>query len=425
MTSGAAPTDPALEKLFSEDARRFVPSAIRAMAALINDPTIISFAAGVPNPETFPKEALAHAATRILSESPSRVLQYDVTAGYLPLRERIASRVSAKGLLTGPSDLVLTTGSQQALDLAARVLLDPGDAVLVELPTYVGGIATLAARRARIVGVPRDASGLDLERLERAVLWLRAEGTPVKALYTIPNFQNPSGLSMSGPSKDALAATLDRLGLVLLEDDPYGELGFQGGPEVDATPVAVRIPERSAYFGSFSKTLAAGLRTGWVKAPPRLLAKLELAKQAADLCSSTFDAALLHRYLEDNDYDAHIENVRGFYRARKDALLAAMREHFSPEARFTDPRGGLFTWVTLPEGLDAKALLPKCVAETRTAYVPGEAFLVEGDGRRLLRMTFAKETHANLLEGAKRLGAFFRDAGTSVSRAGVPEPLTA
>ncbi|HEV8268343.1 MAG TPA: PLP-dependent aminotransferase family protein [Thermoanaerobaculia bacterium] len=398
-----------IEDLFSADARAFVPSAIRALAPLLNDPTIISFAAGVPNPETFPAEALAAAAAAVLRDLPTRALQYDVTRGYEPLRGKIAARGAAQGLTGGAADVILTTGSQQALDLASRVLLDPHDVVLVEVPTYVGALVTLAARRARPVGVRRDRDGIDLDHLESTVRRLRAEGERVKALYAIPNFQNPSGLAMTRAAKDALAGALARMDLLLLEDDPYGEVSF-GTVEtlgVDVVPIAARRPEGTLYFGSFSKTLAAGFRTGWMQGPPALLAKMELAKQAADLCSSTFNAAVIDAYLSANDYDAHLSRLRGFYRGRKEVLLGAMAERFPKSISWTDPPGGLFTWVTLPHGADAKALLPKCVASTRTAYVPGESFVVEGDGRRFLRMTFAKESEEKLREGVRRLGEFF------------------
>jgi 2-aminoadipate transaminase len=393
--------------LFSEDARAFLPSAIRALAPLINDPTVISFAGGVPNPESFPNKALRAAANRVLTEQPARVLQYDVTRGFVPLREAVAARSRAKGMESASaSDTLLTTGSQQALDLACRALLDPGDVVLVEVPTYVGALVTFASRRARPVGVARNAEGIDVAALEATVARLRREGARVKALYTIPNFQNPSGLSMTRDAKDRLADALLRLDLLALEDDPYGELTFEDAGAYDPVPLAARAPSHVLYFGSFSKTLAAGLRTGWTQGPPELLAKLELAKQAADLCSSTFDSAVLHAYLEDNDYEAHLTRLRAFYRERKETLLGAMAESFPAGVSWTRPAGGLFTWVELPQGLDAKALLPECVAATRVAYVPGEPFMVDADGKRFLRMTFAKESRENLVLGAKRLGEF-------------------
>lgn len=401
----------ALTPLFSADARAFVPSAIRALAPLINDPTVISFAAGVPNPGTFPAAALAAAAAEALAAAPGRVLQYDVTAGYAPLRDRIAARSKAKGLEVDAGDVLVTNGSQQGLDLAARVLLDPGDAVLVEVPTYVGALVTLASRRARAVGVRRDETGIDLAHLRATVARLRSEGTPVKALYTIPSFQNPSGLAMGKGAKDALAEACASLGLLVVEDDPYGELGFGSpGEPVDLTPLAARIPSRTVYLGSFSKTLAAGLRVGWLSGPKPFVAKAELAKQASDLCSSTFGAAVIERYLAANDYDAHLSRLRVFYRERKELLLDAMRGSFPAGCGITDPRGGLFTWVRLPAGLDASELLPGAVERIRVAYVPGAPFVVEGDGRPFLRMTFAKEPPEKLVDGARRLGAFLSEA---------------
>jgi 2-aminoadipate transaminase len=395
----------AVESAFSADANNFLPSPIRAMAALINDPSVISFAAGAPNPESFPVEALRAAAERVFREIPHRALQYDVTRGYPPLREVIAARSRGKGLAATPADTILTTGSAQGLDLACRVLLDPGDVVLVEVPTYVGALVTFAARRARPVGVPRNEEGLDLDALAATVRRLRADGAVVKALYTIPSFQNPGGLAMTKAAKDALADAVAALDLLLLEDDPYGEVVFDPAG-IDTTPLFARDPERVLYFGSFSKTLAAGVRSGWTHVSPPLAAKMELAKQATDLCSSTFDSALLHSYLTHDDYDAHLVGLRSFYRERKEILFSAMADAFPKSVRWTDPKGGLFTWVTLPEGADAKALLPRCAEETRVVYVPGDAFVIDGHGGRFLRMTFAKETKENLVVGAKRMGAF-------------------
>ncbi len=397
-----------IEALFSTDARAFVPSAIRALSPLINDPTVISFAAGVPNPETFPAGELSKACARVLADLPKRALQYDATAGYLPLRERVAARSVAKGIATSAAETLLTTGSQQGLDLVSRVLLDPGDVVLVEVPTYVGALVTLAGRRAQPVGVLRTAEGIDVDHLVATVARLRSEGRRVKALYTIPNFQNPAGTAMKKGAKDALAEACGRLRIAVLEDDPYGELLFDEGGGWDTTPLASRLPSATVYMGSFSKTLSAGFRVGWLHGPNELMAKAELAKQASDLCSSTFTHAVLDSYLGACDYEAHLAGLRGFYRERKEILLAALREHFPEGSRFTDPAGGLFSWGELPEGIDTKALLARCVAETRVAYVPGEPFVVEGDARRFLRVTFAKESPEKLVEGARRLGAFFR-----------------
>ncbi len=392
---------------FSEDARSFVPSAIRALAPLLNDPEVISLAAGVPNPETFPAAALSAAAHRILSEVPARVLQYDVTAGYQPLREKIVARTLTRGLSYSASETLITTGSQQALDLTARVLLDPGDVVLVEVPTYVGALVTFASRRARPVGIQRSKHGIDTDHLEATVAKLRSRGERVKLLYTIPDFQNPSGLSMTGAAKKDLCNALERLDLLAFEDDPYGELAFGEGDE-DPAPLSARLPSRTVYAGSFSKTLSAGLRTGWLQGPPAFVRKAELAKQASDLCSSTFNAAILSTYLEENDYDAHLTGLRSFYRERCNTLLSALARSFPQGTRFSNPSGGLFTWGELPEGLDSAALLQKAVQTARVAYVPGGPFIVEGDTGRFLRLTFAKEEPCNLVLGAEKLGAFFR-----------------
>jgi DNA-binding transcriptional MocR family regulator len=279
--------------------------------------------------------------------------------------------------------------------------------VLVEVPTHVGrarDVRPPAARGPWVSCAP--PSGIDLAHLRATVNRLRGEGARVKALYSIPNFQNPSGLAMTRAAKDALAETVGELDLLLLEDDPYGELSFGNPDSFDRTPVAVRQPERTVYLGSFSKTLAAGFRVGWMHGPETFLSRAELAQQAVALCPSTFTASVLDSYLAHNDYDAHLARCAVSTR-RARTFFTALGEHFPKAIAYSEPAGGLFTWASLPAGMDAGALLPRCVAETKTAYVPGASFVVEGDGKPFFRMTYAKETAELLAEGARRLGAFF------------------
>lgn len=393
---------------FSAEAGALRPSAIRRFASIINDPQVISFAGGVPNPQTFPAEALSRAARRAILEHAPVALQYGPTAGLPELREQAARLCRARGIAAKPDGVLLTTGSQQALDLLARVLLDPGDVVIVENPAYVGALGAFRARRAEFLGVERNAQGLDVAHLESRVPALRRAGRNVRVLYTIPNFQNPSGWTIPGRGRDELLEAAGRLDLFVIEDDPYAEIYFDAAPP---PPLAAMDDEgRVAHLGSFSKTLAAGLRCGFLAGPAELLAKLELAKQSADLCSSMLDQLILSIYLAENDYEAHVRTVRAFYARQKAVFLGELRRESPPSVEYSDPGGGLFSWGRLPEGLDAEDLLEKSLAEHKVAFVPGEAFFV-GEvpaARRHFRLTFAKETPERLVEGARRLGRLFR-----------------
>ena len=389
---------------FSADAGAMRPSPIRRFAALINDPTVISFAGGVPNPATFPAEALARAASRAIREHAREALQYGPTAGLVPLREHIARRLSERGLVTETADVHVTTGSQQALDLIARVLVDPGDGVVLESPAYVGALACFRARRAEFLPVDRDASGMDLAGLRAAVGRFRRAGKTVRLLYTIPNFQNPSGWTLSAEARRELLACAEELDLTVVEDDPYGEVHFGAPPPA---PLAeLDRAGRVAYLGSFSKTLAAGLRAGFARAARPLLEKMELAKQAADLCSSSLDQWTLALYFDENDYDAHLNRVRSFYAGQKEALCREIAGDWPSAITVSDPAGGLFCWARLPEGGDAADLLARALEEKRVAFIPGASFFPEESSfaRRFFRLTFAKESPERLREGVRKIG---------------------
>ena len=385
-----------MERFLSRDARNFRPSAIRAFAKLINDPSIISFAGGVPSPETFPAERIAEIAARVIVEKRSVALQYGPTRGLPRLCDFVAAVCRARGIDCAPDDVLMTTGSQQALDLIAHTLLDPGDVVLVELPTYIGGTSSFHARSAELVGVVQDDDGIVPESLAEV-----AARTKPKLLYTIPNFQNPSGRLMTQQRRAEVLRIAAEHDFLVIEDDPYGELLYVR--EADTLAMKSRDDDgRVIYLGSFSKVLAPGLRCGWIVAAPELLSKLEIAKQAADLCSGMLDQSIVDEFTAAGELPGQIEKVRAFYRQKRATMLEALEEHFHEHATWTPADGGLFTFVTLREDIDTAALVPEAIS-AGVAYVPGAPFFVDGSGRNTMRLTFAKENDERIREGIKRL----------------------
>ncbi|HYH10522.1 MAG TPA: PLP-dependent aminotransferase family protein [Thermoanaerobaculia bacterium] len=384
------------DSFLSRDAHSFRPSAIRAFAKLINDTNIISFAGGVPNPETFPAERIASIAEQVVREKRNVALQYGPTRGLPRLCESIAAIDRARGFEHGADDVIVTTGSQQALDLIAHTLLDPGDVVAVEMPTYIGGSASFFARSAELAGVAQDDEGIVPESLREV-----ASRTRVKLLYTIPNFQNPSGRLMTQERRAAVLALANEFDFLVIEDDPYGELVYVDG--ADTTAMKSRDTEdRVIYLGSFSKVLAPGLRCGWMVAAKPLLERLEIAKQAADLCSGMLDQSIVDEFVAAGELAPQIERVRAFYRGKRGVLIEELERHFSGRAKWTSAGGGLFTFVTLNDAIDTAALVPEAVANG-VAYIPGGPFFVDGSGRNTMRLTFAKEGDERLREGVSRL----------------------
>ena len=388
------------ESFFSRDARSFRPSAIRAFAKLINDPTIISFAGGVPNPETFPADSIAVIAERVIRERRTVALQYGPTRGLPRLCEFIARLCRDRGIACLTDDVLTTTGSQQALDLIAHTLLDPGDVVAVELPTYIGGSSSFFARSAELVGVQQDDDGIIPDSLREV-----ASAQRVKVLYTIPNFQNPSGRLMSQERRAEVLAIAEEHDFLIIEDDPYGELVYVDG--ADTKPIKSRDQHgRVLYLGSFSKVLAPGLRCGWIVAAKPLLDRLEIAKQAADLCSGMLDQSIVDEYCAAGELGPQIERVRAFYRGKRGVLIEELERHFTGHARWTSADGGLFTFVTLNDDIDTAERVQDAVA-SGVAYIPGGPFFVDGSGRNTMRLTFAKESDDRMREGVMRLARVF------------------
>jgi 2-aminoadipate transaminase len=384
-----------IEKFLSADARNLRPSAIRALAKWINDPNVISFAGGSPNPETFPAERFAVIADRVLRERRNVSLQYGPTRGLPRLCEFVAALSKAK-----TEEVILTTGSQQALDLIAHTLLDGGDIVAVELPTYIGGTSSFYARSATMVGVAQDDDGIVPESLAEV-----AKRKRIKFLYTIPNFQNPSGRLMTQRRREQVLEIAQRHDFLIVEDDPYGELVYVD--DADTTPIKSRDLEgRVLYLGTFSKVLAPGVRCGWIVGPKSFIDRVEIAKQAADLCSGMLDQSIIDEYCNAGELPAQIERVRAFYRGKRAIMLDALERHFEGRAQWTAASGGLFTFMTLKDAIDTTTRVEKTIA-TGVAYVPGSPFFVDGSGQNTMRLTFAKESDERLREGVRRLASVF------------------
>jgi len=357
-------------------AERMNPSVIREILKITERPGIISLAGGLPSPDTFPIEAMREATTRVLADAPREALQYAASEGFGPLREWVAEHMGAKGLQLDPSQVLITTGSQQGLDLVGKILIDAGASVAVETPTYLGALQAFAPYEPEVVTVACDEHGPLPEGLNAA--------KGARFLYVLPNFQNPSGRCMGEARRIALTEAARDLGLPLVEDNPYGDLWFDAEPPA---PLAARWEEGTVYLGSFSKVLAPGLRLGYVIAPKALVPKLLQAKQAADLHTPGFNQRVVHEVIRNGFLDQHVPTIRARYKAQRDAMRAALEAHMPKGCHWTVPSGGMFFWVELPEGVDAVALLPKAV-ELGMAYVPGAAFFAAEPKLNTLRLSF-------------------------------------
>lgn len=386
---------------FARRMQQLRPSTIREILKVTAQPEVISFAGGLPAPELFPVEAVSRAAQAVLREGGSNALQYSESEGYGPLREWIATEMVRRGVKAGAQDVLVTTGSQQVLDLAGKAFLDPGDVVLTENPTYLAAIQAFQAMEARFVPVPTDANGLVPDEIPALI----AQHRP-KFLYTIPNFQNPTGVTLPAERREKLARIAAEHGLTVLEDDPYGQLRYRGTdvPPVKHWDTAGRV----LYASTFSKIIAPGLRTGWVVAPHDVFLKLLMLKQAADLHTSSFDQRVAHAYLTSGDPMAHVAKIRKAYGERFGVMDAALREQMPEGFSWTHPEGGMFLWITGPKELDALALLEKAV-QRKVAFVPGRDFFPGDAGRNYLRLNFSNSTPERIREGVRRLAALCRE----------------
>ncbi len=399
---------------YAQRTQRMGSSMIRELLKLTQKPEIISFAGGLPAPEMFPVEAFEAATQRVLRQHGSEALQYSTTEGYLPLRELIVEKMGRYGIEASVDNVLITSGSQQALDLIGKLLINPGDLILTEQPTYLGALQAWRAYQAEFSTVPIDDDGLRIDLLEEALC-----GGP-KFMYVLPNFQNPGGVTLSYERRLALIDIADRYGVPIIEDDPYGELRFEGEhlpPLVvlDADKLNGRQytnhSEPHSYFkgnviymSTFSKTLAPGLRLGWIVAPASVIQHCVMAKQGMDLHTSSFVQMVAYEVAKDGFLAEHVRQIRQVYRERRDIMLAAMAEFFPPGVRWTQPKGGLFLWVTLPEGMDSTAVLQDAIAHN-VAFVPGATFYPEdAQQTNSFRLNFSNATPEQIWEGIGRLG---------------------
>jgi len=403
---------------FAQRTQRMGSSAIRELLKLTEQPDIISFGGGMPAPDVFPLEEFREACERVLKDSGPQALQYGPTEGYLPLREMIARHSKRYGIEITPENILITSGSQQALDLLGKILINRGDHILVESPTYLGALQAWNAYGAEYVTVPMDNHGMVTDELEMALR------SGPKFIYVLPNFQNPTGVTLAEERRTKLIELADRYGVPIVEDDPYGQLRYEGDHltpvvELDSqfrNDCSVCYRGNVIYLSTFSKTLAPGLRLAWVVAPPEVIRKMVQAKQGADLHTSPFNQYVAYEVAKGGFLNRHVKLIRDVYRERRDAMLAAMDGYFPPGVDWTHPEGGLFLWATMPETLSSPDVL-KAAIEQKVAFVPGAPFYPLGGGHNTMRLNFSYCSPEKIREGIARLGKVIQDKlGGSVGK---------
>jgi DNA-binding transcriptional MocR family regulator len=390
---------------YAERTHGLTVSAVRALFSVANRPEVVSLAGGMPNIADLPREAIGEAIATLIRDRGPQAMQYGSGQGEPFMREHIAEVMAEEGIVAHPDDVVVTCGSQQALDLVTRTFCDPGDVILAEAPSYVGAIGTFRAYQVQIVQVAMDEFGIVPQALREAVAACRAAGKRVKFLYTIPNFQNPTGVTQTLPRRRELIALAHELDLLIVEDNPYGLLTIEGEP---LPALRSMDDERVIYLGSFSKTFAPGFRIGWALAPHAVREKLTLAQESATLAPPVFSQYAIATYLHEFDWRAQIVAYRDMYRGRRDAMLRGLVDNMPAGCTWTRPTGGFFVWLTMPDGLDSQAMLPRAVS-ARVAYVPGTAFYADGLGSRNLRLSYCFPSEERILEGTRRLGEVLHD----------------
>ena len=392
--------DPYVE-LYAKRTGGMSASEVRALFAVAARPEVVSLAGGMPYVQALPHEDVLDVVRRVLAERGSTALQYGGGSGHPGLKERLVALMAEEGIQADPEHVVVTDGAQQSLDLVAKIFVDPGDQIVVEAPSYVGALSAFSAYEPTFLQIPLDDQGLVVDELEDALL----RGARPKFIYTVPNFHNPAGVTLSYERRQRLVALCREAAIPIVEDNPYGLLRFEGDP----LPTLRSLdPENVIYLGTLSKVFSPGVRIGWTLAEPGVIQRLVLVKEAADLCTSSFMQLVGEQYLSGDRWRDNLQGLVDIYRSRRDAMLEGLARHFPQEARWTTPLGGFYVWVTLPEYFDSQAMLAAAV-ERRVAYVPGTAFYPDGSGRDRLRLAFCYPPESDIAEGVRRLGELLAD----------------
>jgi 2-aminoadipate transaminase len=441
---GAHPPRPASHELarytalFSARTRVMRSSAMRDLMSLVERPDVISLAGGLPDTSTFPPELYAELMTSVAQRATERALQYGPTDGIAAVKDCIVEVMGAEGMPVSADEVLVTSGGQQVIDLVCKTLVDPGDVVIAEAPTYPGAVPAFGAYEAQVIQIEMDSEGMVVDELERTLERLQADGRRPKFVYTIPTFQNPAGVTMSLPRRRRLIEVARERELLLLEDNPYGMLRYEGDPlptlrSLDTPSGSQDGGDFVIYLGTFSKILSPGIRLGWAVAPRPVLEKLNVGKQAADLCSSSMSQHFVAAYFErQGHWREYIETLRELYRRRRDTMLDALSEYFPPEADWTHPQGGMFIWATLPDYIDTTDLLARALEDESVAFVPGRAAYLDGRGGSSMRLNFSGVSEDEIREGIRRIGKTVREqvglygtltgARPAPPSAGLPEP---
>jgi 2-aminoadipate transaminase len=388
-----------LQERYAHRAAHMKPSEIRSLFAVASRPEIVSLAGGMPNLSAIPMDMMAGIVEKLIREDGQEALQYGSGQGHPHLREQICDVMALEGIKANPDDVLVTTGSQQALDLISRIFIDPGDVVLVEAPSYVGALGTFAQYEASVVHIEMDQNGLIPEALRQAIKTLRYQGRRIKFLYLIPNYQNPAGVLLPADRRSEILDICRSEKIFIVEDNPYGLLGFDR-----PSPNAMRAEdsENVIYLGSFSKTIVPGFRIGWALVPQSLKEKLVIASESSILCPSNFSQMAIASYLANQPWREQIASFCALYKVRRDAMLSALDAYFPKAATWTKPAGGFYVWVTLPPEIDTKAMVPRAIA-AKVAYVPGTAFFADGFGSWSLRLSYCYPTPERITQGVMAL----------------------
>jgi 2-aminoadipate transaminase len=416
--------------LFASRTKVMKSSAMRDLMAITERPEVISLAGGLPDTSTFPPESLAALTSKMAATGAARALQYAPTEGMAATKACIAEVMAAEDTIVDPEDVLVTTGGQQVIDLVCKTLVDPGDVVVAEAPTYPGAVPTFMSYQADVVQIAMDDDGMRVDELETTLDRLDAEGRRPKFIYTIPSFQNPAGVTLSLARRRRLVEVAHERELLVLEDNPYGLLRYEG--EALPTLYSLDRGEFVIYLGTFSKILSPGIRIGWTTAPAPVLEKMNLGKQGADLCSSAFTQMFVATYFEHDRWQDYLHSLRDLYRRRRDTMLDALAEHFPKEASWTRPQGGLFIWATLPDYIDTTDLLARALSHN-VAFVPGRAAYLDGRGGSSMRLNFSGVSDEDIREGIRRIGEVVREqvglydtltgsAGSGRAPAAAPQP---